>query len=232
LSRRAVGKSTDRVWVVIPAYNEAAVIESVLRALLRHFARVVVVDDCSTDATGALSRAAGAAVLRHPINLGQGAALQTGIDYALGQGADAIVTFDADGQHNPADAVAMVDLLRDARCDVVLGSRFRGATLGMPWRKRLLLRLAVAYTRFTTGLDLSDTHNGLRVLSRAAAQRIRITQDRMAHASEILAQIAKQGLSYREAPCTIAYTRHSTAKGQPLMGSFTILRDLMVRRLY
>jgi len=222
----------DGVWVVVPAFNEAAVIHGVLRSVLAHFSSVVVVDDCSKDTTGQVSRAAGAVVLRHPINLGQGAALQTGIDYALAQGADAVVTFDADGQHDPADAVAMVTLLREARCDVVLGSRFRGATVNMPRRKRLLLKLAIAYTRLTTGLDLSDTHNGLRVFSAQAAGRIRITQDRMAHASEILAQVARQHLSYREAPCTVSYTSHSKAKGQRLTGSVTILRDLMIRRLY
>jgi len=232
LQQRAPQNDLDQVWIVVPAYNEAGAIGPVLHAVLDVFPRVLVVDDCSNDHTGDLSASAGATVLRHPINLGQGAALQTGIDYALAQGAEIVVTFDADGQHSVADAVAMVRLLRETRCDLILGSRFLGAAPNMSWRKRLLLRAATLYTRLTTGLDVSDTHNGLRVLSRRAAERIRISQDRMAHASEILTQVAVQKLSYREAPCTISYTKYSMAKGQPLSGSLTILRDLVVRRLY
>jgi polyprenyl-phospho-N-acetylgalactosaminyl synthase len=219
-------------WLVIPAYNEARVIAETLRTAQAWFRNIVVVDDCSGDATGTLALQAGAHVLRHPINLGQGAALQTGIDYALTGGAEQIVTFDADGQHHPADAWRMVETLVEERCDVVLASRFRGTAEGISRPKQLLLKLAIWYTRLTTGLALTDTHNGLRAFSRSAARAIRIRQNRMAHASEILETIGRLRLHYVEVPCTITYTEYSRAKGQRLSGSFAILADLYLRRLY
>jgi glycosyltransferase involved in cell wall biosynthesis len=229
------GPSLDNapdVWIVIPAFNEASVLADVVRNVRKSFPKVVVVDDHSTDNTGDLALDAGAFVIRHPINMGQGASLQTGIDFALRQGADVIVTFDADGQHVPADAVKMVERLIADNLDVVLGSRFKGAAEGISGKKKLLLTLATFYTRLTTGLDLSDTHNGLRAMSRQAAQLIRIRQNRMAHASEILHQISQLNLSFDETSCTIRYTDYSTRKGQRLSGALDILLDLYVRKLY
>ncbi|MFD2646381.1 glycosyltransferase family 2 protein [Devosia albogilva] len=219
-------------WIVIPAYNEEEVIGGVVRAVRAEYANVVVIDDCSRDDTAAAALAAGAHVCSHPINLGQGAALQTGIDFALAQGADAIVTFDADGQHSLVDAAAMIDRLRDGDADVVLGSRFLGGTVGMPRAKRWLLKAAIFYTRLTSGLKVTDTHNGLRCFSRHAAQTIRIRHNRMAHASEILNKIGSEKLRYAEVPCTITYTDYSKAKGQRMTGAIAILSDLAIGKLY
>lgn len=222
----------ETIWVVVPAYNEGSVIGPTMRDLLQSFASVVVVDDCSSDQTGAAALDAGTHVVRHPINLGQGAALATGITYALRAGATAIVTFDADGQHSATEARAMVGLLQQSGLDVVLGSRFLGQTHGMSSARRALLKLAVLFTRLTTGLRLTDAHNGLRVLSRRAAEVIHIRQNRMAHASETLEQIASKRLSFVEAPCTITYTEYSMSKGQRWVGAFAIVSDLLTRRLY
>jgi polyprenyl-phospho-N-acetylgalactosaminyl synthase len=219
-------------WIVMPAFNEEAVVGKTIETTIVYFPNIVVVDDCSSDRTGDLAHKAGAHVCRHSINLGQGAALQTGIDYALKQGAEYIVTFDADGQHRPIDAVAMVDLLVQHNLDVILASRFLGGTIGLGKCKRLLLKLATLYTRLTTGLAITDTHNGLRVFSRAAAKQMRIRQNRMAHASEILELIGKMKLRYTEAPCTIIYTDYTKAKGQRMTGAIDILSDLLVRRMY
>lgn len=218
------------VWFVIAAMNEGAMIGEVVASLTPHGA-VVVVDDGSHDETSEFASAAGAHLLRHLLNRGQGAALQTGIQYALRNGASHVVTFDADGQHRVEDALAMVARCDEAGLDAVLGSRFLGATVGMGWRKGLVLRAAVIFTRLTTGLRLTDTHNGLRVFSRAGAQALEIRQDRMAHASEILAQIARRGLRYEEAPVTIIYTEYSIAKGQRLSNAVRILEDLVMGRL-
>jgi glycosyltransferase involved in cell wall biosynthesis len=220
------------VWVVVPAFNEGSRIGATIGELAETFANVVIVDDRSADATGDLALEAGAHVVRHPVNLGQGAALATGIAYALRNNANSIVTFDADGQHDVADARRMVDELVETGCDVVLGSRFLGASIGMRASRRLLLRAAILFTRFTTGLKVTDTHNGLRVLSATAARTITIRHNRMAHASEILGQIAAHGLSYREVPVTIRYTDYSRAKGQRWTGMFAILGDLFAGRLY
>lgn len=221
------------VWFVIAAFNEASVIGDVVLNLRSRFPHVVVVDDCSRDATSEAALAAGASVCRHCVNLGQGAALQTGIDHALAQGADAIVTFDADGQHRPEDAEAMIERLAAGGVDVVLGSRFLGQqSIGMTRGKRLLLKAATLYTRLTTGLAVTDTHNGLRCLSRRAASAIRIRQNRMAHASELLAAIASQRLSFTEMPCTVVYTDYSRAKGQRMSGSLRIVFDLAIRSIH
>jgi len=222
---------TDSVWVVIPAYNEGEVIGEVIRGLRCAWPRVVVIDDCSADATGAAAQAAGAVVLRHPVNLGQGAALQTGLRYALAQGAEAIVTFDADGQHRVEDIEVLLETQRQTGADVVVGSRFLGSAEGIPALRRLVLQAAVVFTRLTSGVALTDAHNGLRLLMRPAAARLRIEQNRMAHASEIVDQFHALGLKVAEAPVTIRYTEYSLQKGQRLDNAFHILLELLVARL-
>lgn len=218
--------------MVIAAYNEAKAIEAVVAGVRRASYPVIVVDDGSTDATGEIARRAGASVITHPVNLGQGAALQTGLDYALARGADILVTFDADGQHRPSDIPRLIEALAAHDADYALGSRFLGGAVNLPAKRRLMLKAATWFTRFTTGLALTDTHNGLRAITRRGAQRIRLKQNRMAHASEILHQIALSGLAYVEAPVTIEYSAYSLAKGQRLSDSVAILIDLFARRMH
>lgn len=220
------------VGVVIAAYNEGEALGGVVASLLeRSFANVIVVDDGSRDNTAQVAKAAGAHVLRHPINLGQGAALQTGIDYALRLGCEYVVTFDADGQHSADEISPMLAHLIASQSDIVLGSRFLGNTVNMPRSKAITLWLAVRFTRLSTGLELTDTHNGFRALSAKAARSMRIRQDRMAHASEILDEIARHKLRYSEFPVTITYTQYSMAKGQRIMNSVHILKDQLVGKL-
>ena len=219
------------VWFVIPAYNEGDAIGRVIAAVRDRYPNIVVVDDASTDNTAAVSGIGGARLVRHPINLGQGAALQTGIDYALARGADYIVTFDADGQHDVEDVSPMLAALQARDADIALGSRFLGRTVGMPRSRWLLLKAATFFTRLTVGLALTDCHNGLRVIARRAAERIRIRQNRMAHASELLEAIRSQGLSFVEVPVTIAYTDYSRAKGQRLGDAVVVFKDLLTARL-
>ena len=220
------------VWVVIAAYNEGQVIADVIAGLRQTPHRIVVVDDGSADATADRAQIAGATVVRHPINLGQGAALQTGIQFALANGAEFIVTFDADGQHRTTDIAVMLEALRRTRADFALGSRFLGTELHVPALRRLVLRAAAWFTRVTTGLRVSDAHNGLRAMTRRGAGVIRLRQNRMAHASEILDQIASSGLNYVEVPVTIDYSRYSMAKGQRSSELLIILLDLFARRLH
>ena len=217
--------------MVIAAFNESRRIGPVVRLSLARFGRVIVVDDGSGDDTAKVSLAEGAQVIRHPVNLGQGAALQTGITRALETGADWIVTLDADGQHDPADAARLLSLARQRGWDVCMGSRFMGTAPGMPLSRRLLLKGALIFQRLTTGLALTDVHNGLRVLSRRAASTIELRQDRMAHASEFVTLVAVSGLAYGEGPVTIRYTDESLAKGQSAWGAVHIMIDLLLARL-
>ena len=219
-------------WVVIAAYNEASVIGGVVRELRRLFPNVIVIDDGSSDETRSEAAFAGAIVVRHCINLGQGAALQTGIDYALANGARFIATFDADGQHNPEDIVAMLERMQETSSDAALGSRFLGSVVGIdPWRRRLL-QAGVVFQRWTTGAELTDVHNGLRVFRDAAIRKCKIRQNRMAHASEIVSCLISKNMKFVEIPCTIRYTSYSRLKGQRLTGVVRILLDLIIIRMY
>jgi glycosyltransferase involved in cell wall biosynthesis len=225
------GSSTS-VWVVCAAYNEEATIARVVASVRNARLNIVVVDDGSIDRTRDLAGTAGAAVVRHPINLGQGAALKTGIDYALSQGADILVTFDADGQHRVSDIPALLDALARERADFALGSRFLNHSPHVPIARRILLWGATLFTTITTGLRLTDAHNGLRAFTRQGAAALRLRQNRMAHASEILADIAASGRHYVEIPVTIDYTAYSLAKGQHGGDFVMILLDLFARRLH
>ena len=212
---------------MIAGYNEEAVIGGVVAEVVQAGWSVVLVDDGSRDATAARARAAGAVVIKHPINLGQGAALQTGIDYAVRHGAQHLVTFDADGQMNADDIPALVTALDDA--DIALGSRFLGKIEGATARRRAFLKGAVLMSNRLSGLNLTDAHCGFRAFRASVAPRIRMQQDRMAHASELLRKIKTSGVRVVEVPVTIRYTEHSMRKGQHGFQAVRILFDYFFR---
>ncbi len=224
------GSQYENTWLVIPLYNEEPVIADVVQRVKEVFPNVVSVDDGSTDDSARQAEQAGAVVIRHPFNLGQGAAIQTGIDFALRQqGTKYLVTFDADGQHRVEDAASMVDQAESQNLGFILGSRFLKGPSPVGWSKRAVLKTAAAITRYQTGLRLTDAHDGLRVIRRDAAEGITLTQNRMAHASEIVSQLASTGLPWSEYPVDIRYTEYSKAKGQSLLNSVNILVDLVMR---
>lgn len=217
-------------WLVIPLFNEATVIADVIAGARTRFPHVLVVDDCSDDDSAAVAGAAGAVVIRHSVNLGQGAALQTGISWVLrNTDADYLVTFDADGQHRVQDAEEMVDRARTEDLGIVFGSRFLDQRTKPGLLRRIILRGAVWLTRQQTGMRLTDAHNGLRVIRRDAARQLDIQQDRMAHASEIVLQLGRTKLPWSEHAVLILYTDYSRSKGQSLMNSVNILIDLVLK---
>jgi glycosyltransferase involved in cell wall biosynthesis len=222
--------AVTQTWIVIPMYNEAAVVGQVVTNLLPIFPNVVCVDDGSSDGSQDVARRAGAVVVQHPINLGQGAALQTGIEYAL-QDPDlgCIVTFDADGQHRVEDAKAMAERVLSGEADIVLGSRFLDNRTKISKAKRVVLKTAAVQSRLSTGLNLTDAHNGLRAISATVASRINLTQNRMAHASELVNQIASMKVRWVEHPVEIIYTDYSKAKGQSLLNAVNIVAELFFR---
>jgi glycosyltransferase involved in cell wall biosynthesis len=217
----------DATFIVIPAYNEERAIGAVVSELKSTWPNLVVVDDGSHDGTADAARVAGATVLTHVVNRGQGAALQTGITYALRRGAQIVVTFDSDGQHRPEDIDALIAPILAGRAEAVLGSRFLGSTERMPRLRRLLLRGAVIFTRLTSGARVTDAHNGMRAFSRTAAARIQIALDRMAHASEIVDQIVNRDIRFVEVPVHVRYSDYSRRKGQSSIGAFRVLFDYL-----
>ena len=217
-------------WLVIPVYNEEQVIADVVEQALKVFPNIVCVNDGSSDNSAERILGTGAHLVRHPVNLGQGAALQTGLSYALSQpGAEYFVTFDADGQHQTDDAEKLVALLQEDAADVVLGSRFIEQSDQVPLLKRIVLRTAATISPTARRLKLTDSHNGLRGLNRKAASRLRITMNGMAHASEIVGILARSDLRVAEIPVDILYTEYSRAKGQSLLNGVNILFDISLR---
>ena len=216
-------------FVIIPAFNESGVIREVIERVLTLGVHVVVVDDCSEDNTLQMIDHLPIAILRHAINLGQGAALQTGIDFAVSRGARYIVTFDADGQHDEQDIPLLLDTLIQQNLDVVLGSRFLGSAINMGHLKALVLKAAILFTRCTAGRRFTDVHNGLRAFRTEVAGALQLTQNRMAHASEILSKIHRGGYRFTEIPCVVLYTDYSKAKGQSHLGIINIVFDLFMK---
>ena len=219
-----------RCVVVVPLFNEASVIEGVVTELREHFDRVVCVDDGSHDDGPDIARKAGATVISHPMNLGQGAALQTGITWARNKGdLDYLITFDGDGQHRVADVVDMLAFARRKDLAIVFGSRFLDKRTKPGFAKKVVLKVAVLITRVVTGLQLTDAHNGLRVIRADALEHVNLIQDRMSHATEIVHQLAKTKMKWKEYPVEVLYTEYSKRKGQSLLNSINILFDLIVR---
>lgn len=218
-------------WIIVPAYNEAKVIGDVIADLRQTFDHVVCVDDGSRDDTSDIALAAGAHVVRHPVNLGQGAAIQTGVEYARSQpGAAVFVTFDADGQHRVKDVLTMIDRLSKGDVDIVIGTRFAGSTVShTPPLKRLILRTAAALSPSSHRLGLTDAHNGLRVFDKTVADHLNLTMNGMSHASEFVKLIDENGWRVVEEPVEILYTEYSLSKGQPLLNGVNIVFDGFLR---
>ncbi|MCW2690452.1 MAG: glycosyl transferase [Mycobacterium sp.] len=219
------------VWIVVPAFNEASVIGDVIADIRSVFEHVVCVDDGSRDGTADIALRAGAHVVRHPVNLGQGAAIQTGVEYARSRpGAQVFATFDADGQHRVKDVIRMIDRLTADNIDIVIGSRFAEPGVSRtPLVKRIVLRTAVLLSRRTRKLGLSDAHNGLRVFNRRVADALNITMSGMSHASEFIAMAYENHWQVAEEPVEILYTDYSKSKGQPLLNGVNILFDGFLR---
>jgi glycosyltransferase involved in cell wall biosynthesis len=225
--------SDHDVFVVIASYNEGDVLGRTVKELVPYGFSVVVVDDGSVVPASQDLSDQPIHYLRHTSNLGQGAALQTGTEYALLHGAEVIVHFDADGQHDPELIGKLIGPIRTGICDVVLASRFIDPSdrKQVPVKKQLLLKAGVLVSWLFTGLWLTDTHNGFRALSRAAAQQIKLTENGFAHATEILELLRRAGLRYMEVPTATRYTDYSISKGQSAFNSIDIVFDLVLRKL-
>ena len=218
-------------WIVVPAFNEAGVIGDVIAALRSVFTNVVCVEDGSPDGTGDIALRAGAHLVSHPVNLGQGAAIQTGVEYARSQpGSRVFATFDADWQHRVEDLVTMIDRLRRDDVDIVIGTRFGAGVSRPPLLKRVVLQTAVRLSPRGRALGLTDSNNGLRVFNKTVADGLDITMNGMSHATEFVMLIAENHWRVAEQPVEVLYTEYSQSKGQPLLNGVNIIVDGFLRR--
>ncbi|MCS7093304.1 MAG: glycosyltransferase family 2 protein [Patescibacteria group bacterium] len=224
----------NKVFIIIPAYNEEKVVGSVIDSIKKEgWRNIIVVDDGSNDGTLEIAKKHKVIALRHIINLGQGASLQTGFEYFLRKTkGELVVTFDADGQFDPKEIKRAVNFLLKNKLDVVLGSRFLGKAVNLPLAKKIILKLGIFFTRVFSGVRLTDTHNGFRVLTRKALEKIKLNQNGMAHASEIIHQIISNDFRFDEFPVTVYYDRYHKIKGQKLTNSFRIVFDLIFDRIF
>lgn len=224
----------ERVYVVIPCFDEGEIIYEVIGSLRENGYSVVVVDDGSSHPVKLLQSDSRVHLLRHEINLGQGAALQTGMEYAIARNADYIVHFDADGQHDVTAISEFLYTLHSDRLDIILGSRFlkEESLSHIPMIKKLVLRTARLVNWVFTGLYLTDAHNGFRVMTKEAAMKIKLTENRMAHATEIINIISAKKLRWKEMPVTVRYTDYSRAKGQSSLNAINIIIDLILNKLF
>lgn len=225
-----------KVFIIIPAYNEEAGLGRVLADLTALYkeTKIVVVVDGANDHTLEVAKSfSNVVVLEHFLNRGQGAALETGNEYARNAHADFVVHFDADGQQDPKDIEKLLLPLKNDEGDIVLGSRFQG-NHNTPFVRRIFLRLGILFHWFFSGIFLTDAHNGLRAMNKKALFCLRLEQDRMAHATEILSEIARHDLRYKEVPVTIRYTKASQDRPhaqKTLSGSVRIIKDLVKKRV-
>ncbi len=204
----------NSLWIVIPAYNEETVIESVIAEVRRAgYENILVVDDGSKDATFEVAQKTGVKVLKHRLNRGKGAATKTGIEATKLFDADIIVTMDGDGQHNPSDIDRLMVPIQNKKADVVLGTRLKNPK-GMPWYKIVHNMIGNAIVWYLYGLWVSDSQSGFRAYSRYAAEHIDTKTDRYEYDSEVIREIYKHKLKYREIPIEVRYTEYSMGKLQ------------------
>lgn len=220
-----------KIVAVIPAYHEASRIAATIAEILPYVPHILVVDDGSADQTSLVAREAGARVIRHAINRGQGAALKTGTEAALCWGADYVIHIDADGQHDPVYLPHLLEPLLRAEADVVLGSRFLGIQPeGMPFLRRIVLQAGRIFNGYALGVPhvVTDPQNGLRAFSANAAQRVVFYHDGIAHASEILRAVTGSALRWKEIPVRVRYSRETLAKGVKTSDAFHIAWHLFL----
>jgi glycosyltransferase involved in cell wall biosynthesis len=219
-----------QVCVIVPFYNEEEVIEKILAELIANNYQVVAVDDGSTDNSNEIARNINCVLLKHPSNFGQGAALQTGISFArLNPKFKYFVTFDSDGQHQVANINSVLKPLINGETDFVFGTRFQDDKTKFPFLKRIVLKAAIKYTQLSTGVAITDTHNGFRAFNKLAVHKINLNFSGMTHASEFVEKAGQSGLRIKEVPVHILYTKYTKRKGQSLWNSINILTDLFLR---
>ena len=224
-----------RLFIVIPAYNEQETLKKAMQGIKKEVpsAEIIVVDDGSIDRTYDIAVNEKVMVCRHLINRGLGASLATGITCALEEGADIVVTFDADLQHDPKDILALVEPIKKGRADAVIGSRFlnKKDIEDMPLVKKIGNSFLTFFTNSLGHLSISDSQSGLRAFTRKAAERLIIICDRYEVSSEILMILGRNDFRITEVPMRAIYDERSMKKGTTIQSGVQIVIGLLMKRL-
>ena len=213
-------------WAVIPAYNEQNSIGSIVKNTKKYIDNVIVVDDGSKDKTKETAENAGAIVLRHLVNLGKGAALKTGCDYAVKNGARFIIALDADAQHNPDDIPRFIEKLK--KYDVVFSCR--KLSRKMPFVLRFGNWFISKAVRFLYKIDLNDTQCGFRAFSKTAYKKLRWNASDYSMESEMIAKAGKQRLKYVQIPIETIYS--DKYKGTTIIDGVKIILNMFWWKLF
>ncbi|RPF87753.1 MAG: glycosyltransferase family 2 protein [Rhizobiales bacterium TMED94] len=221
----------DNVYILIPLFNEEKKIKSVVKELEKVFKNIIVVNDGSSDSSQEILEKLDIINLKHSINLGQGAAISTGFKYIQElKNADAVVTFDADGQHSVKDAKAFAEEILICEEEIIFGSRFIKNKSNIPFVKRVALSIVVTFTNRFSSINLTDVHNGLKAIKKSCLKKINIDIDGFGFESQIIHQVSKNAITYKEMPTNTIYTSYSKNKGQKLINGLLILEDLFKSR--
>lgn len=222
-----------KLLIVIPAYNEEQIIAQTISSLqntsIHPNPHILVIDDGSQDQTFQTAKKTGVKVLKHSLNRGLGGALGTGLEYARRQGYDLMVTFDADGQHDPKDLQKVIKPILNLKADVVIGSRTISQQGKIPPDRQIIIKLSNLLTFLLFRQKTSDSLSGFRGFSKKAIQKIHIRTEKMEVSNEFFAEIKRHKLNLKEVPIKIIYTKYSRSKGQSNLNSINIVVKLFLR---
>ena len=223
-------KYFDNIYILIPVFNEKKVIKKLILNLKKNFKYIIAVNDGSYDGNREILEELDIILINHPINLGQGAAIKTGLEYINNYlNGHAVITFDADGQHSVEDAVLFADNILTTDKDIIFGSRFIKNSVNVPFLKKIMLKTATLITNQFLSLNLTDTHNGLKAIKTSVLQKINLSIDGYAFETELIIEIAKNQIPYIELPTDIKYTEYSKQKGQGILNSIRIFEDIIFK---
>ncbi|MFQ5475055.1 MAG: glycosyltransferase family 2 protein [Candidatus Nanoarchaeia archaeon] len=194
LLRKNLPMGADELYIIIPAYNEEKHLATVLKRVRKYSSRIVVIDDGSKDKTSERAEQIGVTVLKHPINLGKGAALKTGCDYAVQQGAKILIVMDSDGQHEPEDIPRFLEALKGK--DIVFGSRKKSKNMPavLKFGNWFLNESAALLFR----IRISDTQSGFRAFTAKAYKKIRWEANNYSMETEMITNVRRNKLKYDE----------------------------------
>jgi len=219
------------IVAIIPALNAERSIAKVVAESRRHVEPVLVIDDGSSDATGEVAKAVGAVVLRHEVNRGKGAALKTGFAWALAQGAEGVVTLDADGQHLPAEIPKFIAARAETDADLIIGGRAHLFGQMLP-RRRMANQFSAACISVAAGVRVTDSQSGFRLYSERLLRALRLRTDGFDMESEVIVRAGRRGMRVVTIPIDLGFVNGiATSHYKPLKDTLRIAWTVTRTRL-